>query len=232
MSKIVQFSTIGALMSGFVDGEFDFDAHKNEKMFGIGCSEGMNGELTISNGEAWEATAGEDVHKISKKLVPFIQITNFESENSFECDFLDEENTASILKKKLNIENVFIAINIHAIFNELKIRTPQKSNSKGRTALDMVNEQDVSSLTNIRGQLIGFWTPEIYGRISVPGFHLHFLSDDKKTSGHVLQYHANKAIFHFQVKNTIEIKNPTNKKYMDMSINVDLLDSLISKVEK
>ncbi len=38
-----------------------------------------------------------------------------------------------------------------------------------------------------QGSLVGFWSPPYMGTaLTVPGFHLHFLSADKERGGHVL----------------------------------------------
>lgn len=232
MSKVFQFSTISALMSGFMSGEFKLDGCNNDKLFGIGCSCELNGELTIVKGNVWEATAGESVHILHNKLVPFVQVTDFEIENSFECFNIDEKNMPSIFDGEVNSKNFFVAVNVHAKFERIKVRRPQRSSSKVRSILDVSNSQEVSTYIDISGQLIGFWTPDVYGRISVPGFHFHFLSDDKTKSGHVLSYKARKALVHYQMKDTIEIKNPSSDEYKNMNIDLNSIDSLIEKVEK
>jgi alpha-acetolactate decarboxylase len=35
--------------------------------------------------------------------------------------------------------------------------------------------------------LVGFWTPEYAKTFNVPGYHLHFLSADHQSGGHLLQ---------------------------------------------
>ena len=34
--------------------------------------------------------------------------------------------------------------------------------------------------------MVGFWYPDWIGTVNVPGYHLHFISDDRRTAGHVL----------------------------------------------
>jgi acetolactate decarboxylase len=40
---------------------------------------------------------------------------------------------------------------------------------------------------DVAGTLAGFWTPEYAKTLNVPGYHLHFLSTDRKNGGHLLQ---------------------------------------------
>ena len=36
--------------------------------------------------------------------------------------------------------------------------------------------------------MVGFYCPEYIGQINVAGYHLHFVSDDKKSAGHVMEF--------------------------------------------
>jgi alpha-acetolactate decarboxylase len=40
---------------------------------------------------------------------------------------------------------------------------------------------------NVSGTLVGFWTPEYAKTFNVPGYHLHFLSADHQSGGHLLE---------------------------------------------
>jgi acetolactate decarboxylase len=46
----------------------------------------------------------------------------------------------------------------------------------------------VSECSDESGVLVGFWCPPYVGsNLNVPGFHFHFLSDDRQRGGHMLQ---------------------------------------------
>jgi alpha-acetolactate decarboxylase len=48
--------------------------------------------------------------------------------------------------------------------------------------------QVVSECSDESGVLVGFWCPPYVGsNLNVPGFHFHFLSDDRQRGGHMLQ---------------------------------------------
>ncbi len=52
----------------------------------------------------------------------------------------------------------------------------------------VAREQAVFELEEQEGSLIGFWSPPFMGSaVTVPGFHLHFLSADRQRGGHVLE---------------------------------------------
>ena len=41
---------------------------------------------------------------------------------------------------------------------------------------------------NIKGTIVGIWTPEMFHGVSVAGYHLHFISEDFTFGGHVLDF--------------------------------------------
>ncbi|MBT0726418.1 acetolactate decarboxylase [Rosenbergiella australiborealis] len=232
MSKITQYSTIGALMSGHLSGDFATGTPHNKQLFGLGCSCGISGELTVSQGQFWEATAGEPLHHFTDKHLPFLQVTEFVAEHSFSAKNVTDNNIDKLLSEQLPIANIFLAVNVKSCFDEVVIRRPQRDEKHSRTAKEMSEVQHVDKLSSVSGQLIGFWTPELFGRISVPGFHFHFLSDDEQHSGHVLSFSAAEATVDYQEKETIEIHNATSEKFKSLDIDITQLDELISQVEK
>jgi len=43
-------------------------------------------------------------------------------------------------------------------------------------------------MENISGQIVGFRSPAYVKGIGVPGYHLHFISDDRTRGGHILGF--------------------------------------------
>ena len=46
--------------------------------------------------------------------------------------------------------------------------------------------QPVFRLENVTGTLAGFRFPDFARGLNVPGFHIHFLTEDRQSGGHVL----------------------------------------------
>lgn len=234
MSKIFQFSTIGALMAGYFVAEHRLADYCSSRAFGLGCSTEISGEITLFEGVAYEATAGEPLHPFAaSSCVPFVQVTDFEAEQQHAVTNITHQNAPQWLTRFTLPQNIFLAVLIEGTFEELVIRRPQRVAEHGRHDVkEMAATQRIDTHHDIAGRLIGFWTPELYGRISVPGFHFHFLDRDKKISGHVLKFHAEQATLSFQEKQTIEITQPSSRAYKELKIDLSALDALIGKIEK
>jgi len=232
MSKIVQFSTIGALMSGYSRGECDISTLNHPHAFGLGCSQGINGELTIFEGKIWEATAGKPPHPSHHRDVPFVQVTEFQADDTFQISDINQDNIEQHLKQHIALQNIFLAVCIEATFKHLLIRRPQPATDSNRSIGDFAATQQEDSLKHVQGHLIGFWTPALFGRISVPGFHFHFIDYKNENSGHVLEFSSDSAQVCYQEKQTIEITNPHSDDFKKIDIDISVLDNAIDRVEK
>ncbi|WP_025885079.1 acetolactate decarboxylase [Asaia prunellae] len=233
MSKITQFSTIGALMAGYFHGEAPLSAFCSHRAFGLGCSAGISGELTIHDGRVHEATAGETLHCLSPEVeIPFVQVTDFTPQQEHVVMSITHENVEEQLGRFIRADNIFLAVSISGHFDQLVLRRPYRADGSSRSVNDVAAAQKVDRHEAIEGRLIGFWTPELFGRVSVPGFHFHFLDEASVVSGHVLEFSAPEALLSFEEKTTIEIVNPSSKAFKALEIDVGALDEMINRIEK
>ncbi|GBQ09907.1 acetolactate decarboxylase [Swaminathania salitolerans] len=233
MSRITQYSTVGALLAGHFAGEKSLAALRCEDAFGLGCSAGINGELTICCGRIYEASAGEEVRCLSTdEKMPFLQVTQFAPQQTHVVEDISHENAYEHIARHIAPDNIFLAVSIEGRFDRLVLRRPRRAGDETRDAHAVAASQEVETREGVTGRLVGFWTPGLFGRVSVPGFHFHFLDDARRISGHVLAYRCASATLSFEEKSTIEVVNPTSAAYRGLSIDLDTLDGVIEKIEK
>ncbi|MDI2091527.1 acetolactate decarboxylase [Commensalibacter oyaizuii] len=234
MSKIIQFSTIGALMAGYLQGDRLFSQVCCGCNFGLGCSANLDGELTIYDGTAYEATAGHALQTLDfESKVPFIQITNFQPEQSHIIKDVDHTTIYNSMKRFIQFDNILLAVSVQGTFRKVIVRRPHSSyTGEDRDVSKIAASQQVDTYCQVKGTLIGFWTPELFGRISVPRFHFHFLDESKRKSGHVLEFDVEQAQLSFEEKPTLEITNPKKDQFKQMKIDINMLDEMINRVEK
>jgi len=54
--------------------------------------------------------------------------------------------------------------------------------------VEVTKQQNVFEMRDVPGSIVGFRCPPYVKGINVPGYHLHFISDDIKTGGHILDF--------------------------------------------
>ena len=88
------------------------------------------------------------------------------------------------------------------------------------------SEQVEFSFNSIHGELVGFWTPDFMGSVTVPGFHLHFLSTDKSHGGHLLDCSLDSGTLWLQPIDQLVLDLPHSIEYLKADLTKDTLADL------
>jgi alpha-acetolactate decarboxylase len=89
--------------------------------------------------------------------------------------------------------------------------------------------QFVSEYNDISGTVIGFRSPKAFQGLAVAGEHLHFISEDRKAGGHVLEITGEDLNMGMARVKDIHIELPTGQDFNDATLVSD--DARIKKVE-
>lgn len=184
---VFQYATIDALLAGLYDGDLTMGALKAQGGFGLGTLNGLDGELVVLDGTGYHAAAGGRVDVPGDDaMVPFAVVVSFDPESTLKLgsvDSMDALNRAVL--KALPSRNVFYAIRIDTRFDRVKTRAIPKQAPPYVPLAEAVKEQVVTPFTG-PGTLVGFYSPPFVKGVNVPGFHWHFLTEDRTGGGHVL----------------------------------------------
>jgi acetolactate decarboxylase len=190
-NEFYHYSIWAALVNKIYDGNLTVKEAKMHGDIGIGSYNGVDGELVMMDEILYQIPSSGKVKVASDSMrIPYLNTTFFNKEISY--DLNDRMNYDS-LRKKIQFHfpsrNFFYAFKIHGEFDTLKLGSMQKQERPYLQSLDsLLPNRPKFDHTNISGTMVGFWCPDFIGDINVAGFHLHFLSDDKKTGGHVLEF--------------------------------------------
>jgi acetolactate decarboxylase len=81
------------------------------------------------------------------------------------------------------------ALRVSGRFTALKVRSVPRQVEPYPVLERVVAEQQVvRELKDIAGTMVGYRFPDVAGTIAPPAFHLHFISADGSTGGHVLDF--------------------------------------------
>jgi acetolactate decarboxylase len=191
MEELYQFNTLGSLMSGFYDGQKTISNLRRHGSFGIGTFDQVEGEMIVLDGIVYQAL-GESSVRIAdhNQTTPYAALTDHQADVLFEItDEHSLEEVEGKLERHLISLNLFHSIKVYGLFEEIRVRVATKTASG--TSFDIVAaHQSEYSARQILGTIVGFWTPAMYNGMSLGGFHLHFISDDKKIAGHIVDFNA------------------------------------------
>jgi acetolactate decarboxylase len=184
---LFQVSTSNALVQGVYQGCVTVETLKTHGDFGLGTFDGLDGEGLMLDGKVFQAlTDGSVVEPPASATAPFWVTTTFRPDRTEQLAAVDGwDDLCAQLDAFRTSPNLFAAIRIDGVFELLQYRVACKA-SPGADLVTATSHQAEFSAREFRGTLLGFWSPDYSRALSIPGYHLHALSDDRRTGGHVL----------------------------------------------
>lgn len=229
---IFQVSTSAALVQGVYDGCVTVNDIKKHGNFGLGTFEELDGEGIMLDGEVWHARSDGSISIASGlETAPFWVATHFIPKITKKLlRVLSLEDLYQEIDKFRQSENIFTSICIRGIFDFIKFRVACKASS-GTDLVAATNSQKTFELKNYAGTLVGFWTPEYAKTLNIPGYHMHFLSDDHKYGGHILSLSGSNLTLQLAEENIFNVVLPETTSFLQANLNIDTTEAL-NKAEK
>ncbi|WP_128546835.1 acetolactate decarboxylase [Larkinella soli] len=194
---VYQYSVISALQAGVFDGNLPFGRLKTKGDFGLGTFNRLDGELVIDQGNRYRVRFDGTVKDVSD-----LDTTSFVVVKFFKPDTTFTVNTPATRLDSLQKQiagalpaNQLYAIRIKGRFPTVTARAPAPAAKPFPTLTEhLMRNQYLFNLTNTSGVAVGFLVPKYMEKTNPPGFHFHYLSDDRKTGGHVLDLTAGSVV--------------------------------------
>lgn len=185
---LFQTSTINALLLGLYDGETTFADLKQHGDFGLGTFDALDGEMVGLDGIFFQVTGDGSVRAVSGlSKTPFSIVTFFRPDRTTLLEKADDyEHLSHTLDNLLPSENIFYAVRIEGSFSFIRARSVPAQQKPYPPLNEVVRHQKVFEFHDIEGTLVGFRSPDYMQGINVPGYHMHFISKDRKSGGHLL----------------------------------------------
>ena len=230
---LYQVSTIDALLQGVYDGVLPVVELETHGDFGIGTFDGLEGEMLALDGNYYQIKTDGIAYPVSgETLTPFATVTYFEADENFR---LEEPANLTELEDFLDLnlpsENLFYAVRVDGNFSYIKARSVPRQEKPYPKLADAVSTQSVFKFENISGTLVGFRAPEYVKGVNVPGYHLHFITEDRSAGGHVLDFEMENGDAALDITNAFFMELPTSGDFYNVKLGQDL-QAEMEKVEK
>jgi acetolactate decarboxylase len=185
---LFQASTIGALLAGAYDGDLSFAELAARGDLGLGTLNRLDGEMIALDGRFYRADVEGVIHAVPPEAkTPFAVVTRFEPTVDVEIEGeLTHEELLARLDELTPAGASSCAIRLDGHFELLRARSVPAQDPPYRPLTEVVADQHVFELTGIEGTMLGFRFPAYVEGIEVAGYHLHFISEDRRRGGHVL----------------------------------------------
>ena len=126
-------------------------------------------------------------------------------------------------------ENSFYMIKMHTQFPSILFRSEYGSQEPYPTLVEALKgKQTEFTEQNIKGTLVGLYCPSYMGELNSVGWHFHFLSDDKKKGGHILELSLKSATAYLDQTDKFTMILHDDKKFHDLNLAKDMTNDIRS----
>ena len=227
LHTLFQVSTSRSLVAGKYGGVITCEKLLEHGDFGLGTFAGLNGEMIVVDGHVFRIEGSGRISEARPQdEAPFATVTRFDPTVD---ETMGATGSYDDLKAHLDryrrSDNLFYAIRIDGPFRHVKTRAvcPPKP---GATLLDAARAQHEFAFAESRGTLIGIYSPAFSGAVSVPGYHIHYLSDDRTAGGHLLEIETGQVRLRVQELEDFHVALPENEEFLKADLNRDTSNDL------
>ncbi|CAA9200896.1 Alpha-acetolactate decarboxylase [Flavobacterium collinsii] len=178
-----------AMRNSVYKGDFTIKRLKENENFGLGTFNDLDGELILLDGKVYRVAADGIVPEASSdRRIPFCSSAFFRKGKTIEVEGEKAVNNLQFsILQFLPSSNRFYAIKIKASFYDLTLGGVEKVLCQNPADIAvLMKERPIYKKHNIKGTIIGFYSPPYLGGTGLSPFHFHFFSDDKKNGSHLL----------------------------------------------
>ncbi|MBQ3323033.1 MAG: acetolactate decarboxylase [Firmicutes bacterium] len=219
-----QVSTLQALALGYTRSVVRTDELLSHGNTGLGTFEDVNGEMIVVDRHCYQAAEEGSITEMPPDIgVPFASVANLQGDRIFT---LSEIPDIEHLKMKLNLKieedfglNSMHIAKIEGDFERVDARSESAYCSHHVELKDILGKTQKSfCFKQIRGTMVCIYYPDYMDGINAPGWHLHFISEDRKWGGHVFDLQMKRGEVHLDKINRIEIQLPSEPAFDTYSL--------------
>lgn len=233
--ELYQVSLLQSFMHGEYDGFVSVKDLKTHGDTGLGTFDGANGEMIFLDGVVYQADSTGKINVMSdSETIPFATVTKFNSDSKMSnISAKDFDDLTSKLDKEINKTglNQMYVMKIKAECKNITVRSVVKQEKPYDEFSEVsARDQKVFNHSNINGTIIAIYFPDYMDKLNMHGWHLHFLSDDKKVGGHVLNASLSHGDAEIDEISEFDMILPDTESFHNKNLNENMTTK-INKVE-
>ena len=227
---LYQTTPYNAMLDEVYDGDMTIQELKHYGNIGIGTFNALDGELIGLDGTFYQIKSDGVTYVADDSLkTPFAVVTWFEGDKTAIIDNnMDFAQLTRFIDNLRQTQNIFYGIKIEGIFEYIRTKSAPKQDKPYPPLVAILQNMPEFEFHDVEGTIVGFWLPTYIEGINIPGYHLHFITKNRDSGGHLIEC---------QIQNAkIEIDYTTNFNMIlnrnDEFYSADLKKNLKEELEK
>lgn len=224
INEIYQYSLVNALMSGVSDSGITVSTLLTKGNQGLGTFVRMDGELLLLDGTVYQLQSEGRIRVAdAEDQIPYAAAIHFRPQRTVNVVLDSKKAVDRVLEESNNhAGNLFMAYRLEGRFSRIKCRTVKGQEYPGQPLSELGKNQFVAEYADIRGTIVGFRSPSVWQGFSVAGEHMHFIDEDRKVGGHILELESVEEVkVGVATIKDVHIELPTSEKFNDTKMATD-----------
>ncbi len=200
---------------------------------GLGTFNTLDGEMVLIDGKVYRIDSHGKAEETTRATrTPFAISAFFKTDSILKIDkaeSLDELNKK--VSAALESENIFYVIRIDGMFSNIRTRSVPAQSKPYPPLIEVVKNQSLFKFNKTKGTMIGIKSPAYTKGIGVAGFHWHFITDDRKAGGHVLDCSFDNLPAKIGPYTNLYLQLPETSDFLNSDLSQDI-EKELKKVEK
>ncbi len=200
--------------------------------FGIGTVQALDGEMIGLDGKFYQVKSNGIAYRLSDSMkTPFAEVAFFKPEETIA---LNGTNNLTELESRLDgslvTKNLFYGIRIEGLFDYVKTRSVPMQSKPYPPLSEAVKAQKIFEFHSVKGTIVGFRCPDYVNGVNVPGYHLHFITQDRSAGGHLLDFNLENASVKVESFSELDMVLPENEEFYQANLSENP-QAALAKVE-
>ncbi|MGO1296704.1 MAG: acetolactate decarboxylase [Vibrio sp.] len=232
--EIYQTSLMSALIAGIYEGTTSIAQLLEHGDFGLGTFDQLDGELIAFDKDVYQLKSDGSANPADmEQKTPFAVMTFFKADIELPItSAMTRSEVHEIIDKMVPSDNIFCAVRIDGVFDFVRTRTVPKQNRPYRPMIDVVEAQPTFKFNQRHGVVAGFRSPQYTTGINVPGYHEHFITDDRQGGGHIQDYRISSGFLQIGKVSRLIIDTPSSSDFLNADLAPENIRAAIEKAEK
>ena len=219
INSVYLSAPVNAMLKGFYEENTTLGDLRKHGDFGLGTFNNLDGEMVMLDGVIYQLHADGKTYPVGDHVrTPFACVTFYSPSVEEEIeDNLDFSAFNAILNRLLPSDNMLYALRVEGLFKQVKVWSVARQDNYQPLVEDEQN-RPVFEYENINGVLAGFYTPKFIRSLNFPGFHLHFLTADRKYGGHLHECRTERVRIGIQFIHRLKLDLPITLDYLTANL--------------
>jgi acetolactate decarboxylase len=232
-AEVYQISTMAALLDGIYDGDVTIADLLTHGDFGLGTFNHLDGEMVVLDGICYHLRSdGSAVVASGQDKNPFAAVLWFRPDKTITvAGPADRATLTGLIDSAIPSPNLTYGLRVTGSFARMRTRTVMAQQPPYPPLAQAAAHEPITDLEHVTGTPAGFRTPAYEQGISVAGYHLHFLNQDRRHGGHALDFALDHGEAAISTASELHLSLPRTGRFLSADLSPADTNAQIKQIE-